>query len=359
AIFGKIGQGKTTLMLAMLALLPKYFQNSGAVVFFDKDHGGELLCRAVGGRYVAIRSGHASGLAPLRGLPNDPQSAAFLVEWLSALIANDGHGPLPPDDNARLSRGVEAILSLPPEMRSLAALRQFLDWRNPLGAGARLERWCRGGSLGWAFDGDEDLVHFDRMTCGFDLTAILDNPLICAPAANYLLYRISVALDGRRFVLSCDEFNFYLLNPLFAKIWQDFTLTVRKSNAVVLLATQEPAPVLASKEGNSIIKNCPTLIFCPTPGADETVYRTGLDLTEGEFRAIREDMLPGSRQYLIKRPGGSVIVDFDLSSIPECVAVLSSRKNTVAFAERLRSSHGDDPAAWLPEFMQRFHEAVD
>ncbi|MGH7057769.1 MAG: type IV secretion system protein VirB4, partial [Acetobacteraceae bacterium] len=265
AIFGKIGQGKTTFMLFLLALFPQYFAaRGGAVAFFDKDRGGELLCRAVGGRYLVVRAGRDSGLAPLRALEDSPESVAFLVQWLTALIQQDGHGPLPPDDDARLSRGVAALLRMPGEMRSLAGLRQFLGWRDPKGAGARLERWCQGGSLGWAFDGARDEVALDATTVGFDLTAILDNETVCTPAANYLLYRIRQALDGRRFVLSCDEFNFYLLNPLFAKIWSDFMLTVRKSNAVVLFATQEPAPVLDSKLGNSILHQCQTIVLCPT-----------------------------------------------------------------------------------------------
>ncbi|MDX5929504.1 VirB4 family type IV secretion/conjugal transfer ATPase [Acidiphilium acidophilum] len=393
AIFGKTGQGKTTLMLFLLALFPRYFtERGGAVVFFDKDRGGELLCRAVGGRYLEIRGGVDSGLAPLRGLEDNSQSVAFLVDWVGGLITQDGHGPLPPDDEARLARGIAALLRMPPALRSFAGLRQFLDWRNPLGAGARLERWCRGGSLGWAFDGEADHVALDAGMCGFDLTAILENPTVCAPAASYLLHRIRNALDGRRFVLSCDEFNFYLLNPLFAKIWADFYLTARKANAVVMLATQEPGPVLASPMGQSILNQCQTLIFCPTPGADERVYCGGLagglataggsaggsgggggagarggpgaggpslNLTAGEFRALREDMLPGSRQYLIKRDSGSVIVDFDIGAIPECVAVLSTRKTTAAFAEALRAAHGDAPEAWLPAFMSRCHEAVD
>ena len=46
AIFGKIGQGKTTFMLFLLVLFPQYFvARGGAVVFFDKDRGGELMCR--------------------------------------------------------------------------------------------------------------------------------------------------------------------------------------------------------------------------------------------------------------------------------------------------------------------------
>jgi len=127
----------------------------------------------------------------------------------------------------------------------------------------------------------------------------------------------------------------------------------------VFLATQEPAPVLDNKQGDSILRQCATLVFCPTPGADETLYRKRLNFTAGEFRAISEDMLPNSRQLLIKRHAGSVIIDFDLSPMPEFVAILSGRASSVRFAERLRADHGDDPAAWLPEFMSRFQQEVE
>ena len=360
-IFGRIGGGKTTFLLFLLAMFDQYMvARGGTIVFFDKDRGGELLTRAVGGRYLIVRSGEASGLAPLRGLDDTPGSRAFLVKWLKALIALDGHGPLPPEDDARLARGVAAVMRLPPEMRTLEGLRQFLGWRDPKGSGARLERWCRGGSLGWAFDGEYDDVALDAGMIGFDLTAILGDPTIVEPAAHYLLHRIRAVVDGRRFVLSCDEFRAYLVNPQFRDMWEDFMLTVRKSNAIVLLVTQQPEHVLGSTLGATLVGQCLTKIFFPTPTADEKVYREQLHLTPGELRAIRDDMLPGSRQFLIKRETGSVIVDFDLSAMPECVAVLSSRANTVRFAERLRTELGsDDPAAWLPEFMSRFHEAVD
>jgi type IV secretion system protein VirB4 len=362
AIFGRIGSGKTTFLLFLLAMFDQYMaqRDAGAVVFFDKDRGGELLVRAVGGRYLVVRSGEPSGLAPLSGVDNSSSSRAFLVKWLKALIALDGHGPLPPEDDGRLARAVTGIMKMPPELRSLEGLRQFLGWRDPKGAGARLERWCRGGALGWAFDGGRDEVDLDAGVVGFDLTQILGDRTIVETAAHYLLHRIRSVVDGRRFVLSCDEFRAYLINPQFAEMWEDFMLTVRKSNAIVLLVTQQPEHVLGSAFGATLVGQCFTKIFFPTPTADERVYRDELHLTAGEVRAIREDMLPGSRQFLIKRETGSVIVDFDLSAMPECVAVLSSRANTVRFAERLRRQLGtDDPAAWLPEFMSRYREAVD
>jgi type IV secretion system protein VirB4 len=361
AIFGRIGSGKTTFLLFLLAMFDQYMTaRDGAVVFFDKDRGGELLVRAVGGNYLIVRSGEPSGLAPLSGLDDTPASRMFLVKWLKALIALDGHGPLQPEDDARLARAVTGVMKLPRELRSLEGLRQFLGWRDPKGAGARLERWCRGGALDWAFDGGHDAIDLGAGIIGFDLTQILGDRTIVEPAAHYLLHRIRSVVDGRRFVLSCDEFRAYLINPQFAEMWEDFMLTVRKSNAIVLLVTQQPEHVLGSAFGATLVGQCFTKIFFPTPTADGRVYRDELHLTDGEFRAIREDMLPGSRQFLIKRETGSVIVDFDLSAMPECVAVLSSRANTVRFAERLRHEFGsEDPAAWLPEFMSRFREAID
>ena len=104
-----------------------------------------------------------------------------------------------------------------------------------------------------------------------------------------------------------------------------------------------------------------TIIFGPigSPTADRDVYIDGLKCTEGEYRAVREDMLIGKRQFLLKREQGSVICEFDLSDMREFIAVLSGRANTVRFAEKLRRQYGEAPECWLPEFLQRYHDATD
>ena len=364
AIFGRTGSGKSVLLTFLLAMFDQYMvDRAGIIVFFDKDRGGELLTRAVGGKYLVVRAGVESGLAPLRGFRNVPADRDFLARWLRALIMLDGHGPLPPEDDARIARGVAALVKLPVAMRSLLGLRQFLGWRDANGAGARLERWCRGGAFGWAFDGERDAVDFDAGMVGFDLTAILDNPEVVNPAAQYLMHRIRAVIDGRRAVVSLDECRAYLLFEQMESDTKDLLLTSRKNNGVVILVTQQPEDLLHGTFGPALVGQCHTMIFAPTPTADATVYREQLFLTKGELRAIREDMLPGSRRFLIKRRGEnaeSVIVDFDLSAMPEYLAVLSGRANTVRFAERLREEMGsDEPAVWVKEFMARYKEAVD
>jgi type IV secretion system protein VirB4 len=364
AIFGRTGSGKSVLLTFLLAMFDQYMVDRGGIlVFFDKDRGGELLARAVGGNYLVIRSGEPSGLAPLRGFADTPYARDCLARWLRQLILLDGHGPLPPEDDARIARGVAAMLRLPVHLRSLLGLHQFLGWRDPHGAGARLELWCRGGALGWAFDGDQDLVDFDAGLVGFDLTAILDSAEIVNPAAQYLRDRIRPVIDGRRAVISFDECRAYLLSEIFENEIKDFLLTLRKQNGIVLLVTQQPEDLLGGKFGAALVGQCHTMMCFPTPTADAAVYRGQLYLTEGELRALCEDMLPGSHRILIKRRGEhaeSVIVEFDLSAMPEYLAVLSGRANTVRFAERLREEVGSaEPAAWVKEFMARYKEAVD
>ena len=360
AIFGPIGKGKTTLMMFILAMLEQpMVERGGAVVFFDKDRGGELLVRATGGTYLVLRRGEPSGLSPLRGLENTPASRDFLREWVTGLIVGDGKGGISSEESRRLERGIARQLSFEPSLRSLAGLREFLLHGPAEGAGARLERWCRGSSLGWAFDGDRDEVKIDASITGFDMTHLLDYEEVCAPAAAYLLHRVGSVVDGRRFVMSCDEFRAYLLNPQFAAVVDKFLLTVRKNNGMLILATQQPEHVLESKLGASLVAQCMTKILYPSPTADRSAYIDGLKCTEGEFKAVREDMAIGRRKFLLKRESGSVICEFDLGDMREYVAVLSGRANTVRFAEKLRREHGEDPSAWLDEFMSRYHEARD
>ncbi|RWX08461.1 VirB4 family type IV secretion/conjugal transfer ATPase [Rhizobium hidalgonense] len=360
AIFGPVGKGKTTLMTFILAMLEQSMaERNGAIVFFDKDRGGELLVRATGGTYLALRRGVPSGLAPLRGLENTSASRDFLREWIVALIESDGRGAISPEEIRRLDRGVSRQLSFEPDMRSIAGLREFLLHNPAEGAGARLERWCRGSALGWAFDGEVDEVSLEASITGFDMTQLLEYEDVCAPAAAYLLHRVGSVVDGRRFVMSCDEFRFYLLNPQFAAVVDKFLLTVRKNNGMLILATQQPEHVLESPVGASLVAQCMTKIFYPSPTADRSAYIDGLKCTEGEFHAVRDQMAIGSRKFLLKRESGSVVCEFDLAEMREYVAVLSGRANTVRFADQLREEYGEAPAAWLDKFMCRYHEAQD
>ena len=360
AIFGPIGSGKTTLLMLLLAMFEKaQVGTNGCVAFFDQKRGGELLTRAVGGRYLVIRRGEASGVAPLRGLSDTPAARDFLQTWVSGLIRSNGYAELTPDEDRRLARGIARQLAMRPEMRSLAGLREFLGHADAKGAGAHLERWCRGNALGWAFDSEDDHVRLDAAMVGFDLTEVLEHADVCAPMSAYLLHRVESMVDGRRFVMSCDEFRAYLLNPLFAAVVDKFLLKIRSKNGLLILATQQPEHVINDPIGASLVAQVQTKIMFHSPTADEGAYLNGLKCTAGEYRQVRIDMAVGTRRFLLKRESGSVVCEFDLSTMPQMVAVLSGRDNTAKLADRIRRECGEDPAAWLPEFQRRFREARD
>jgi type IV secretion system protein VirB4 len=172
-VAGPIGSGKTTLVLFLLAMAER--QNA-QVVFFDKDRGGNILARAVGGTYLVLPSGEPSGLAPLKALSDKPADAEFLKELVKALVLEPGKDMLPEQERL-LELGVRSVLGLPPEARSFAELRAFLGQSDPEGPGAKLDKWCQGGALGWVLDNDTDSVSLDAPFLGFDVTAVLDDPV--------------------------------------------------------------------------------------------------------------------------------------------------------------------------------------
>lgn len=353
-VAGPAGSGKTTLVLFLLALAEK--QNA-TVVFFDKDRGGEILGRALGGSYLVLPSGVPSGLAPLKALDASPGNIEFLKALISDLITVDGEA-LTPDMDRRLGQGIRQIMQLPPEHRSLGELRAFLGQSDAAGPGARLERWCAGNSLGWVLDNDADLVSVDAPFLGFDMTAVLDDPTTRGPIMAYLFHRIEALVDGRRLVVAIDEFWKALADPGFRDLINDKLKTIRKLNGAVILATQSPRDALNSPISHSIIEQCPTQILLPNDRADARDYRDGLKLTEPEFDAIREDLTQGGRRFLLKQGSVSVACELDLTGMEDFVAVLSGRAKTVRLMERLVSELGPDPEAWLPTFMREWRRAA-
>lgn len=352
ALFGPTGSGKTTLLLFLLSQAERV---GAQVVFFDKDRGGEIMARAVGGRYLALPQGKPTGLAPLRALSGAPQDVAFLSRWVAGLIAADGYH-LRPDDRRRISQGVAALLRLAPEHRSLSELRAFLGQSNMEGAGAHLDRWCAGGALGWAFDGDADHVSLDAPFLGFDMTAVLDDAAVRGPAMAYLFHRVESLIDGRRIVVAIDEFWKALADPEFRDMVNDTLKTIRKKNGAIILATQSPRDALNSPIAHSIIEQCPTQILMPNPRADAKDYVDGLKLTRPEFRMVREDLTVGPRRFLLKQGVDSVVCDLDLSGSPECIAVLSGRAQSVA---RMEQMMGADQTRWLDTFMEEHKEMAE
>ncbi|MEJ0004829.1 MAG: hypothetical protein WDM77_00125 [Steroidobacteraceae bacterium] len=69
-ICGPTGSGKTVLIGFLLTMLAR---RGVTQVVFDKDHGLEILVRALGGRYLPLRNGGCDGLQPFAVTPGPGQ----------------------------------------------------------------------------------------------------------------------------------------------------------------------------------------------------------------------------------------------------------------------------------------------
>lgn len=345
-ICGPSGSGKTVVQNFMLAQLERF---GAQQVFIDKDRGAEIFVRACGGTYLTLRNGEPTGFAPLKALSFDPAGRAFLGQLVRQLVGA-AERPLSVQEERAIDDAIAALTPMPAARRSFSALRGLLGQRDAGGVGARLEKWCTGGALGWALDNDADALALDARFLGFDMTHLLDNAEVRTPLMMYLFHRLQALVDGRRLVIDIDEFWKALGDEAFRGLAQDGLKTYRKQNAVMVFGTQSPADVLRSPISHTILEQCATKIFLPNPHAAERDYVDGFGLTRREFAVIREELAPESRQFLIKQGLNSVVAELRLDGLDDELAVLSGRTETTDLLDRIRARVGDDPTDWLHPF---------
>jgi type IV secretion system protein VirB4 len=324
-ICGPTGSGKTVLIGFLVAMLAR---QSATQVVLDKDRGLETLVRALGGEYLTLRNGLATGFNPLQ-LPPGPGHLEFFRSWLQLLARPHGATPLNVREQRDLDQALRGVLSLAPQARRLSRLLEFLDPTDPEGLHARLGRWCEAGegAYAWVFDNPGDSV-IGRLqgqpVIGFDVTEFLDNDIVRAPVTMYLFHLIRQMLDGRRLVCWMDEFWRLLQDPAFESFAKDGPKTWRKLNGVMCLATQSAGDVLESPISRTIIEQTPTKIFFPNADAAPDEYTAGFGLTHRELALIKEELEPGARAFLVKQGHQSVVCRLDLHGFQSELEVLSA-----------------------------------
>ena len=349
-ICGPTGSGKSVLIGFLVTLLAR---QGATQVIFDKDRGLDILTRALGGTYLPLRNGVPTGFNPLQ-LPPTAETIEFLKVWLRALVR--GTVPLTIREEGDIDAALMGTLALDASARRLSRLIEFTDATRSEGIHMRLARWCEStqGHYAWVFDNAEDSLVGQLAKAslfGVDVTEFLDNALTRAPVTLYLFHVIRQLLDGRKFVCWMDEFWKLLSDPSFEGFAKDGPKTWRKLNGVMCLATQSASDVLDSPISRTIIEQTPTKILFPNPDANAAEYIEGFGLSEREFKLIKEQIEPGSRQFLIKQGHYSVVCQLDLKGFDAELKVISGRASTVEELQRLIARTGPDPRQWLPSFL--------
>jgi type IV secretion system protein VirB4 len=350
-ICGPTGSGKTVFVGFCLCLLLKH---GATQVVFDKDRGLEILVRALGGQYLTFRRGVTTGCNPLQ-LDATPANRAFLRTWTQALVYRASR-PLSVREEAELEQALDGVLTLEPSSRRLSRVLEFLDPTPADGLYARLAPWCAvsGGEYATVFDSPRDRIVpllGASPILGFDMTSVLDDPVVRGPLTQYLFHVLEALLDGRRLVVWLDEFAKLIGDSGFELLASDGTKTWRKRNGVIAFATQSPSDVLRSPIARTLIEQTPTKVFFPNADAHRRDYVEGFGLSDREFELVRTELTPGSRRFLIKQGRESVVAELDLKGFDAELKVISARSTTVTELHRLIADIGPDPEAWLPRFL--------
>jgi type IV secretion system protein VirB4 len=344
-VIGPSGSGKTVVLNFLLAQARKFRPR---IIFFDKDRGAELFIRAIGGRYDVLRPGIPSGLNPLQ-LPDSPGNRQFLSDWL-AVLAGGADG----DEQQRIKEAVDANYEQPAHHRRLRYIVElFRGGHRPHADDlwSRLKPWWGEGERAWLFDNESDRTDLSAETVGFDMTQILDDPVVRTPAMMVLFHRVEERLDGSPAIIVVDEGWKALDDDVFVRRIKDWEKTIRKRNGIVGFATQSAQDALESRIASAIIEQAATQIFMSNPKAQAREYIEGFGLTEHELELVRT--IPESAHcFLVKHGNDSVVARLNLNGEKDLLTILSGRERTVRLLDEIRAETGDDPAAWLQRLLE-------
>jgi type IV secretion system protein VirB4 len=357
-IIGPTGSGKTALIAFTLCELQAFGVTS---VLFTKDRDTEICIRALGGRYYPIQLGVPTGWNPFQLKPS-AGNLQFLNDLVRRLVSR-ADSPLTVTQENELNEAIRSVMSFESADRRLRRVLDHLDSTEPEGVYARLKQWChaqRGdeqdGPYAWIFDNPQDSLIESlgtALTTGFDVTEFLDKPIIRTPINMYLFHVTDQLIDGRRFALFIAEFWKALDDEYFGAFAKDQLKTIRKKNGFVVLDSQSPSDAIKHPHSRTLIEQTPTKICFPNPDATLEEYATdaGLNLTEREYRLIKQDIPTGSRMFLVKQGHNSVVAKLDLKGFDAELTVLSSRKGNIERMQHLIDKYGEDPKGWLPQLM--------
>lgn len=317
-VLGRTGSGKT-LTTAFLAVQS---QRVGTrLIFFDKDHGLEMTVRALGGKYHEVRAGVSTGLNPL-ATEVDERGRAWLSDWLGTLLST--HGTLSGEQTRHIQNAVrqnaEAGASLQ-TFESFETLFRSLDDGGELQS--RVGEWVPGGRYGWVFATGPSgpTLALDSDIVGFDMTEILDMSTERMAVLSYIFRQIERVVEDRRpTIIVLDEAWKLLDDPYFGARLENWLVTLRKMNCVVVMMTQYPSQLRDARVGKTIVETVPTQILFPNDRATPADYDF-LRVSEKEA-ALLTQPTAGQRIALVRSARESLFVDADLSALGDLLPIL-------------------------------------
>ncbi len=220
-VVGPSGSGKT-VFLGFMAAQSQRIKPRPKLVLVDKDRGMEILVRALGGQYEVMRPGEPTGFNPLQ-LPDTPANREFLFSLISFMVRPANGSALNAAEEQVIRNAIGSLMGVPVESRNLGDFATLLRGRIKASDDdlyTRLGSWMKDDQRGWLFNNPKDSFSMSSIF-GFDMTAVLDDPVIRTAALMYIFHRVEELLDGTPVMIFLDEGWRLLDDEVFAAFIKD------------------------------------------------------------------------------------------------------------------------------------------
>ena len=340
-ILGPSGNGKSTLLSLVAA---QWFRYPRAQVFaFDKGYSIWMLTAAASGEFYDL-AGPKSDLAfcPLRDIDSD-SDLSWAIGWVESLCELSGLRILPRHRNA-LSNAMQQLRHSPTRtLTEFSANVQDIEIREAL------QHFTVAGPLGSLLDAEIDSLGDGRFL-SFETENLLQlDSRAVIPVLLYLFRRIEQRLDGSPTLILLDEAWSYLQHELFRERLRDWLKTMRRKNAVVVMATQQISDIAKSEIADIVLENCPTKILLPNSEArtaNSRTFYTRVGLNERELE-ILELSIPKKHYYVVSSLGRRLI-DLGIGPVALSWVGVNGREER-QLVETVMEHHGSD---WRTEWLR-------
>jgi type IV secretion/conjugal transfer VirB4 family ATPase len=342
-IVGPTGAGKSVQLALFVA---QWFRYPNARVFaFDKGHSLYALAKAAGGRFYDIGEGGLS-FQPLRDIDQESEFG-WGQEWVETVLRMQ-KVEIGPGERSTIHRALRQLASAPRERRTLTELQANLQ-DDRLKAG--LDPYVIDGPLGGLLDSHNDGLTTSRfVVC--EMETLLSGSYGEATVMAVLLYlfrRMERALDGSPTLVPIDEAWLFLKHPAWRDKIQDWLKTLRKKNAVVVLATQSMADIKESPIASAILQSTATKIYLPNSEAGNEGMRQFYEYAGLNSREIEllQTATPKRDYYIVQRLGRRMI-SFRLGPVALAFLGVSGQRDR-ARIEALAQEYGE---GWISVWMK-------
>jgi len=313
------------------------------VFAFDRGYSIWMLTEAAEGAFYDLAAPKSDlAFCPLKDLDSD-SDVQWAVGWIEVLCELNGLKFTPKHRNAVADAVSRLQLSPTRTLTELSANIQDTDIRDAL------QHFTVAGPLGSLLDADHDMLGNGRFL-SFETENLmqLDDKAVL-PVLLYLFRRIEQRMDGSPTLVILDEAWAYLRHDLFRSRLRDWLKTMRRKNAVVVMATQQISDIANSDIADVILENCPTKILLPNaeaknPGSRAFYERVGLNERELEILQVS---VPKQHYYVVSKLGRR-LVDLGVGKVALSWVGVNGREER----QMVESVMDQFPDTWRSEWLR-------